>query len=80
MEWDSSLKSMGLPSVCFLVTLGKVIPEQVLMKDLLGLQSTSVLILCTSEVWLIKCTAAILGRVSKFTNAVWHAAVALATK
>lgn len=67
-------------SLGFIMTLGKVIPEQVLMKDLLGLQSTSALILCTSEVWLIKCAAAILRRVSKFTNAFWHAAVAPATK
>lgn len=67
-------------SLSFIMTLGKAIPEQVLTKDLLGPQSTSVLILCTSEVWLIKCTAAVLRRVSKFTNAVWHAAVALATK
>lgn len=82
MEWSGLFLEIIGPSfsLSFIMTLRKVIPEQILMKDLLGLQSTSVLILCTSEVWLIKCTAAILRRVSKFTNAVWHAAVAPTTK
>lgn len=44
---DYSLKSMGLS---FSMTLGKMAPEKVLMKSLLGQQSTSVLILCISEV------------------------------
>lgn len=40
--------SLGLG---FIMTLVKMIPEKVLMKSLLGRQSTSVLILCISEVW-----------------------------